>query len=45
MDSSKMTLLTNIILHGLIFTGLLTGYLLFVMMKFSPRIWGFNDYP
>jgi hypothetical protein len=40
-----MSLVYNILLHGTIFAVLLTAYLLAVMMKLSPRIWGFSDYP
>ncbi|MFX1602683.1 MAG: nitroreductase [Promethearchaeota archaeon] len=40
-----MSLVYNIIVHGTIFAVLLTLYLLAVMMKLSPRIWGFSDYP
>jgi len=40
-----MSLLTNMILHGIIFAIVITLYLLFTMVKFSPRIWGFSDYP
>lgn len=40
-----MSLIFNIIFHGLIFAIILTAYLLFTMVKFSPRIWGFSDYP
>lgn len=40
-----MSLLSNIIFHGFIFAIILTIYLLFIMAKFSPRIWGFSDYP
>jgi len=40
-----MSLVQNIVVHGTIFAVLLTLYLLAVMMKLSPRIWGFSDYP
>ena len=40
-----MSLISNIILHGFIFAIILTAYLLFVMVKLGPRIWGFSDYP
>jgi hypothetical protein len=31
--------------NGLIFAGITIGYLLAVMLLFSPRIWGYQDYP
>jgi len=40
-----MSLISNIIFHGFIFAIILTTYLLFIMVKFNPRIWGFSDYP
>ncbi len=40
-----MSLLNNIIVHSFIFAIILTAYLLFMMIKFNPRIWGFSDYP
>ena len=40
-----MLLLINIILHGFIFAFFMTAYLLLIMIKFSPRIWAFSDYP
>ena len=36
---------TNIVVHGLVFAVILTAYLLVVMMKLSPRVWAFSDYP
>jgi hypothetical protein len=38
-------ILTNIVIHGLVFALILMAYLLFIMMKFSPRVWAFSDYP
>lgn len=40
-----MSLLSNIIFHGLLFAITFILYLLIIMVKFSPRIWGFSDYP
>lgn len=40
-----MILLTNILLHGIIFAVLLTLYLLIIMVAISPRVWAFSDYP
>ena len=40
-----MTLLANIIIHGLIFAGILTAFLLAMMMQLSPRVWAMSDYP
>ncbi|MBN1216807.1 MAG: hypothetical protein JXA99_15375 [Candidatus Lokiarchaeota archaeon] len=39
-----MSLITYILLNGFLFTIILTSYLLFIMIEFSPRIWGFSDY-
>jgi hypothetical protein len=36
---------TNIVVHGLVFAVILIAYLLFIMMKLSPRVWAFSDYP
>lgn len=36
---------TQIITHGLIYGAVATGYLLLIMIVFSPRVWGYNDYP
>jgi len=38
-------LLDHIIKHGLLFAGIVTGYLFLFMIFFSPRIWGYSDYP
>ncbi|MFX0090624.1 MAG: nitroreductase [Candidatus Hodarchaeota archaeon] len=38
-------LLVNIILHGFIYAFIVTAYLLFIMIKFGPRIWAYSDYP
>ncbi len=40
-----MALLDNLLVHGFIFSFLLTLYLLIIMRSLSPRIWGFSDYP
>jgi hypothetical protein len=37
--------LTNVVIHGLVFAFILTAYLLFIMIKLSPRVWAFSDYP
>ena len=38
-------LLSFSLVHGLIFGGGVTGYLLLFMVSTSPRIWGYQDYP
>ncbi|MFX0063280.1 MAG: hypothetical protein ACFFC7_13975 [Candidatus Hermodarchaeota archaeon] len=40
-----LLLLTNIIVHGFISAVIFTGFLLFVMITFSPRVWAYSDYP
>jgi hypothetical protein len=40
-----MTLIENLLFHGTIAAIILVLYLLPIMMKLSPRIWGFSDYP
>lgn len=36
---------THIIIHGLFYGIVATGYLFIVMITFSPRVWGYKDYP
>jgi len=38
-------IMNHIITQGLIYGGILTGYLLLFMITFSPRVWGYTDYP
>lgn len=33
------------LLHGLIYGGGITGYILLLMVATSPRVWGYQDYP
>jgi hypothetical protein len=33
------------LIHGFIYGAVTTGYLLFIMVTISPRIWGYADYP
>lgn len=40
-----MPLLTNILVHGLIFAGIMTIYLLAMMKLLPPRVWAMSDYP
>jgi len=40
-----LSLLYNVLIHGTIFAVIFTLYLLAIMMKLSPRIWAFSDYP
>jgi hypothetical protein len=35
----------HIISHGFFYGVVLTGYLLLFMITFSPRVWGYKDYP
>ena len=35
----------KILVDGLIYTAIGAGYLLIFMITFSPRIWGYQDYP
>jgi hypothetical protein len=41
----KAMVKTHILTHGLIYGGILNGYLLLFMITFSPRVWGYKDYP
>ncbi|MHA2295951.1 MAG: hypothetical protein ACXAEU_03560 [Candidatus Hodarchaeales archaeon] len=38
-------ILTQIILHGLFYAIIGTGYLFLFMITFNPRVWGYQDYP
>ncbi len=40
-----MDLWIYILINGIFFAIILTLYLLFIMIRYSPRIWGFSDYP
>ena len=40
-----MPLLENLLFHGTLAAVILVLYLLPIMIKISPRIWGFSDYP
>lgn len=40
-----MTLLENILFHGVIAAVLMVGYLLPIMRFLNPRIWAMSDYP
>jgi hypothetical protein len=37
--------IAHIITHGLFYGLVVTGYLFLVMISFSPRVWGYMDYP
>lgn len=37
--------ITHIITHGLFFAVIFNGYILLLMVLFSPRVWGYADYP
>ncbi|MFX0182000.1 MAG: hypothetical protein ACFE95_02865 [Candidatus Hodarchaeota archaeon] len=36
---------TYVILHGLFYASIGTGYLFLFMITFNPRVWGYQDYP
>jgi len=38
-------ILSHLITHGLLYSVIVTGYLLVLMITTSPRVWGYNDYP
>ncbi len=40
-----MVLSSFSLLHGLIYGGGITGYILLLMVATSPRVWGYQDYP
>ena len=35
----------HVLIHGLFYAVIGTGYLFLTMITFSPRIWGYQDYP
>ena len=35
----------HILAHGLFYGSVLTAYLFLLMITFSPRVWGYKDYP
>jgi hypothetical protein len=37
--------IAHIITHSLFYGVVVTGYLFLVMIMFSPRVWGYQDYP
>ncbi len=40
-----MIIFEKIVLNSLCYTGIGAGYLLVLMITFSPRVWGYQDYP
>ncbi|MFX0150417.1 MAG: hypothetical protein ACFFAJ_06530 [Candidatus Hodarchaeota archaeon] len=38
-------LITHLITHGLFYAIICTSYLFLFMITFSPRVWGYQDYP
>jgi hypothetical protein len=38
-------IITHVMTHGLFYGIIVTGYLLLIMIGFSPRVWGYQDYP
>ena len=37
--------ITHVLSHGVIYGVIVTGYLFLIMIAFSPRVWGYQDYP
>jgi hypothetical protein len=37
--------ITHLIIHGLFYGIMVIGYLFLIMIMFSPRVWGYKDYP
>lgn len=37
-------ILNHLLTHGLFYSIIATGYLLIMMITFSPRVWGYTDY-
>jgi len=37
--------ITHIVTQGLFYGVIVTGYLFLIMIAFSPRVWGYQDYP
>jgi hypothetical protein len=37
--------IAHIAMHGLFYGIVVTGYLFLIMIAFSPRVWGYMDYP
>ena len=38
-------IMKHVITHGLFYGFVVTGYLFLCMITFSPRVWGYKDYP
>lgn len=38
-------IIEHLLTHGLLYAVIVTGYLFVMMISFSPRVWGYNDYP
>jgi hypothetical protein len=45
MVGEQALVLTHVISYGFFFAFITTGYLLIIMIAFSPRVWGLQDYP
>lgn len=45
MTGDQLLILNHVILHGLFFALIATGYIFLVMATLSPRVWGYQDYP
>ncbi|GEM_PF-522746 len=41
----SLKIAAHIITHGLFYGLVVTGYLFLIMISFSPRVWGYMDYP
>jgi hypothetical protein len=37
--------ISHVLAHGLLYAGIVTGYLFVMMIATSPRVWGYTDYP
>lgn len=45
VTSDQLLILNHVILHGLFFALIATGYIFLVMVTVGPRVWGYQDYP
>jgi len=44
-EEDLVMVFTHIITHGLFYAVIGNGYLFLMMITFSPRVWGYHDYP
>jgi hypothetical protein len=45
MEKEKTMIPAHILTHALLYSAIVDGYLLLLMVLTSPRVWGYNDYP